>query len=1457
MVYGHRVGRQATIKTPAIIRAGFDYQDLVGLEVLIRHFRDPTLYSWVELEAEDPAVQSLDDIIALRLDGSVEFTQVKFTVDADTYPLDWDWLLRRAKRGRSMLAKWAAAFARARSHGPIARAELRTNRRPSAAFAAYLESSFVKLDRLPPELRATVEEECGGADRASDFFGLFAFVGALPDLAKLEHRLRDQLVPDDTDETGWLRLRDEVRRWATYRGSPPPDGRILRDHLVQLITRKRPQPIRQDFAIPEHYTPPSTIFDQGLRLRAESDTTPLTVIWGSPGRGKSTYLSYLTASLQAAKNVVLRHHYFLPTDPAGNRTSFFEITNSLLHQLAAQRRDLFEDGGDEAGAFRRALEHAATKLKGEGSKLYLIVDGLDHVWRDTERIDQLNYLFAALLPLPDNVVLLVGTQKVPDAQLPKRLIAQADRSDWVEIPPMDEPAVHHWVRHQDADRPFRLAHEGRSRTEEIDAMAGALFGISAGHPLHLIYSIESLRLSGQALTDGLVAGLPSCPDGDIRKYYQKLWSSLSEGARELLHGLAGSDFYWPSTGVRSCFGNHHEIAFLMEPRASGLSPFHGSLFAWVRDLDDHDDVYRALLPKIIAWLSEDAPLYWRWGWLWLAKAKLGDPADLLAGCTRDWAVTSLAHGWSEVQVEKVVAAAETAAFAQDNLALTVEFRAVRNRVTNARRFQARSFGLFRAIGIAVHCNDQQADNLIDNPFELDDDEWTQLVLYSAPGKKTAIIEAAVTELWRRIEAWIALRHKPGQEFEQLSAALVQCAARGGPEGLARVLRFLAGYRDPRQHHARLVRALGEAGDIVALKDMRRILNGRKHDEARRRAQEEMLRAAWRQGGDPDQLLGRFRLFSPLLAARSVLRSPCARPRLDLPPAPGDIAKRRYRGEKSPGLEQFFSDYFWGRIVSLKVDDATVGYADLDRSGLGWAQTALTILDVAAQKIIDGTAELDFATLFLEIGEVVPVSFSNSREQDYFQYIAFRNAIVRLAIDLHLLGSEECRNWQIPRETFEIARASSHWADEVWLTANATDAVPYLSSDAAAPLLEELAAKFASQISDFSERNENWTQLAALACLYRVGDAQRWIERAADCLLGYGNHKDLSAMEMLEAVDFVSSANRTPAGGWIRAVAPIIQEITEFTDGDETDHVRSSLIDTVAIAMPENLGSIHRYHLHRNEWRYADECIESAIDLLDFETPESRALARSLIDPKRLARLEIRGTENAAAHALYVDQLAYLGGAPVENTDRFSGDDWTEREPNRVINPTRYSPARLEALIGDIASAGVGYMARPELLRRWMDHWASKHRAVEALAAIETYLNSHESAWPIEEMLDHAFEVSLAAEGRDRAFAWLVRAHVARHGWSRFYSSRKSVEGRLELAARHYTDRWQDYIRDTSAQTDSRRRSGLWFAIGSEYLVRFLVLVGQIGEAVKVTDALVRTFVAETRDQPIGTVTWLS
>jgi hypothetical protein len=126
-------------KTSGIARSGFEYQDLIGIEVLLRFYRDPKLFRWVALEAEEPKVGKLDDVVAARTDNSYELLQVKFTADPAKYFLDWEWLLfKKGKKGTSFLKKWAEGLKKVKDLGPVHSARLRTNRIPDADFSKAL-----------------------------------------------------------------------------------------------------------------------------------------------------------------------------------------------------------------------------------------------------------------------------------------------------------------------------------------------------------------------------------------------------------------------------------------------------------------------------------------------------------------------------------------------------------------------------------------------------------------------------------------------------------------------------------------------------------------------------------------------------------------------------------------------------------------------------------------------------------------------------------------------------------------------------------------------------------------------------------------------------------------------------------------------------------------------------------------------------------------------------------------------------------------------------------------------------------------------------------------------------------------------------------------------------------------------------------------------------------------------
>lgn len=1469
ILYGSHKGMEmakAQIKPAAIPRTGYDYQDLVGIEVLIRHYRNPELYAWVILEADDADNRALNDIVAARKDGSYEFVQVKFTVDSDHYELDWGWLLAKAKNGTSMLEKWAKSLAHVAAMGPIHSASLKTNRIPSEEFSKCLDGTRVDLGLLPKDIRKSAEAACGGAAEAETFFRTFDFLGGQLDLDEYENFLRDQLVPTDTDLLGWLVFCHYVRRWATYKNQPEPDGRILREHVVQLITKRRPQPIRQDFFVPDGYIPPNKAFDKSIRERIASDINPITILWGTPGRGKSTYLSYLTQELQKVGAAVARHHYFLSAeDSRSNRISFIEISTSLIDQLYARHAEAMVEVTGGADKLRAAIGIAATNLAGKAQRLYIIIDGLDHVWRDTQRVDQLNHLFNELLPLPPNVSLIVGTQRVPDEQLPGKLLTIATENDWVEIPRMDEIAVHRWVVQQDNARPLilRFNQTPEQRAETIDKIARAFFNISQGHPLHLIYAYQGLINGGRPTSAEEIGQLPPCPDGDIRTYYQGLWVRLSADAKIALHMLAGSEFFWPSLGIRQVLGDFSQIDFLLESRNVGMVPFHSSIFAWVRERVDHAEKYQTLLPKIIKWLADDAPEYWRWGWLWLARAQAGDFKDLLQGATRDWVVESLAKCWPDQQIVNILAAAEAKTFEDGDLPQTIFFRSLKTRTSNAREFQAMDFAAYRATALAVSGNRQQTLNLLDDIHDLTDSEVTELARFGPKVMPSQVLLVCFNELARRVNAWIALRHRPEQEFMKLSDQYLSISALMDEKTVKRALTFVCGFREPKPYVSRLISLLSDAQNIKGLQLVRKMLSGPSWKGHRRLINHELIRAGSFLGADIRELVPLDKEPLSVFAACYFLwRDRDAKMDVHITPIPNDLTRERYSSGVDEDIMSFFYNVFWIAFYAglcIKGSDYSMIHPGLDKNNLGWLPHGLAKLEEIARDIAEGHRAPTFSAVYAGAKDLKSVQWGPAPEKEYKQYLAFNEALRHIAVDLHFLGlsDPDLGNTKVSASELSIARQSTHWSDEIWVTHNVENRIPLLDKEGAVLLLTDLANDLSAKVTEFSERSERWTQLACMALIYKDGRQTEFLWHAAECLVGYGSHKDLGALDVLDAV--VELCERDPAVTLSRldTLVPIIAMITEFTDGDETNYVRSELIKVVTKIAPAHLPSLYEHYLSTDAHSYADECLIEFAKSMDLKSPESAALARTFLDERTLGVLEDRAINEPAARALLDNQNAFLGRTPKDRSEiEVAKEDLSEQEKEAAkVDPTSYGYKDFATVVK--AAGAVHYKNRKEFIAKWLHHWKNNGKASRALRSILSYFETSETTYVAEEILDEAFLVSLAVAGRDAAYLWLVKAHIHRNGWQSYFTSETEIMTRLRLAAMHYPDRWLQYIKDTSVPISYYQRRRYSFVIGYKYLVRFLMLVGQVEIADKITTVFVDSLGEEVREQPIPKTPWFS
>jgi hypothetical protein len=431
-------------------RLGDDYQDLIACEVLIDWLEHSERYAWVRVEADD--AKFLDDVVAMLSDGRLIVKQVKFSTnpEGEDDPLTWEKLLaappgKSARARMSLLKKWATSLRELLANSSIAEASVVSNRTAGDDLRVALNSAtgLVDFDRIADDVvRAEVVRQLDGESEARQFFGQFQFRLNEPSLNDLESSLRRRFDRLGGSETGWLNLKSEVRFWVAHRYEPPPDGAIQLSDVTRAARWHALQSLSQRFNVPRDYVVPSEEFHRDLESSLLSTGSGCYVITASPGVGKSTYTSYLYEQLKKQDTPVIRHHYYLSQDDQTGvaRLAHIRAAESLMYDLTG---DYAEALGAHAGEnpVARSLREWLIACGGfyarQGKMLVVIIDGLDHVWRDTRSVEELTKLLQLVLPAPEGVVVLLATQPVDDSQLPPILLKYAPRDTWPEIRPLD------------------------------------------------------------------------------------------------------------------------------------------------------------------------------------------------------------------------------------------------------------------------------------------------------------------------------------------------------------------------------------------------------------------------------------------------------------------------------------------------------------------------------------------------------------------------------------------------------------------------------------------------------------------------------------------------------------------------------------------------------------------------------------------------------------------------------------------------------------------------------------------------------------------------------------------------------------------------------------------------------------------------------------------------------------
>lgn len=786
------------IKHAAIPASGYVYQTLVGIRVLCDWLDDPSRYEWVKFEADaEEDAQGLDDVVVQRPDQLLGLSQVKFTVDPfdSNNALSWGWLLARSgKRGRSLLEKWSsAAFEIGLDR--LFELALVTNRRPDAAFQAHLVHSKIDLSLLPAILKADVQAHTGGPEKSEAFFRAFEFRHTYQGYVALEQAIIGSLIPQHTDREGWLTLFRKGIDWSIRKKSPAPDGRITLAVLRGTIDLRRPRALNQNFKIPEGYSPPDPNFSTKFIDSLKSGSRKIQVLWGSPGQGKSTYLSYVCGQLKDGGIPFVRHHYFIDLTDTTDRFTLANVGTSLMAQMENDHHFALVDVQEGVEHLRDWIAACGTAYAAAGKPFVVVVDGLDHVWREhDEDTTPLNSLFAQLLPVPRNVVLLLGTQKVSNEQLPAQFGKFIEESDWIELPRMTLPAIRLWLEGQlqastfELDRPLNPDEAMRDLTTAFER-------VSVGHPLVLTYVFEALAGQHRILSANLVDEHEPHPTGDVLAYYKGLWQRLPHDAKDALHLMADSTFLWPPMGLEKCLSIRQsalqpEIGHLLTSVDAGLLAFHGSLYVFVASRSDHADRVTALAPSVESWLAYGAPDFLRWGWLWLYQSRLGNSRPLLEGTDKGWVIEGLLQAYPVDQIIQNLEQAEDAAFAMGDYASAIRKRSLKNRLDHGLTYQLDDSKVLKRCALRT-TRDPYPLLLMASRGNLAsiDDLHLLAGLYLADGRRTDAVELQ-ERLRRRINDKIATGAFERGEYGAAAEMYLEIAAGTGKFVVSDVIRML-------------------------------------------------------------------------------------------------------------------------------------------------------------------------------------------------------------------------------------------------------------------------------------------------------------------------------------------------------------------------------------------------------------------------------------------------------------------------------------------------------------------------------------------------------------------------------------------------------------------------------------------------------------------------------------------
>lgn len=1450
--------RSMKVKNTAITYTAYDYQTLQGVKLLADWLHSPAKYSRVAFEADKDANDTpagIDDIVGERPDGVKDFWQVKFTPSPhkDENRLSWDWLLSvsgKTERSRSILKKLYDAIISVPTEN-LGDVVLLTNKLPDRDIEGCLSGSKILFDKIDNVTKSLIISQLGSDEAARYLLSILTIQHSDGDYHITKRAVRSQLLIF-SDDAGVERLISRSREWAMFQNNPPGDGWIHLHHIREVLSPRRPEPIPEVFFVPDDYCLPDVDFHNSMIERIGASSGEVITLTGKPGGGKSTYLSFLCQELERSEIPFVRHHYFLALgDSTTDRLSPRIVAESLLHQINSIHKDAGANTSQPEN-LSEAIKTCANYYTDKGKTFVVLIDGLDHVWRDNAKDKKpLDEIFKQLLPATDNLVVLIGTQPVDDNLLPNILLSNSPKQNWHWLPEMSGNSIYEFLKlHVESGRLYLNCHESH-RNEEIQNGANALLQITNGYPLHVIYSTEYISSHGLALSQWNIERLPPCTDGNIANYYNELWQSLNYRQKDVLHLSCGFKFAWPRQAIGKVVNDEHDkapsvdaVSHLLSETISGVRPFHESLVVYVTSLVDHQERIKTLLQDVCDWLQSEAPTHLKDQWLWSCQALGGNTTELRQGITRDWVLDRLVVGMPVNACIRLLSEAETYAFDDRNYAEAYRHRQLKTRLINGPEFQtwdSTSLEMLSAVGAAPHAlNDILSRENEYTPIKLS--TLSIAIWFRGETEKATELSRKAIDRYRAKTKLLASRNSQDEESEAITIVKAGTLTdslnydtifdKGNfanwPDG------YITSFRSAcliKKDINLLIRAW------ICLPSSSPHIGKIELDAIRLSILEDADICCWPeyQNFSSQELSGFLRVY--LEETFSDIQA--------------EICDSENQTAYRVVTSQSYHSWFFSALQIRICADGNFSWipvrAESERVDISDHYDLLNKLaNIVGFEILAGnTLTFDLICLLFPQKSILDDAHWEKRRAD----ISLKREWIEIAADCHLLTAKRKISSNELENVLNYSVFRSDWL-RLWYKELKLE---LLSEDAARLLIDREIMRQESQLEETIENSNAYLELAAIAFQHDIQEYfEKCLRTAWDFVLGYGHHKDTTIFDVLNAIDYLSKIDQKSSLQILERISPIVFNISKFTDGDETRHSKHSISSLAAKLNPQTAASIYDQELRDGEWYYAEETIHSLVERSDSSAPITGQLFLTGLPSscyETIRQQHESGDANATDIASNIKSLLDIDILEKPNEKQTKPDEFDEKI---TLSPADYPPESFEQLSDDLK----GKISTKKFWKRWYTYWQDRDKESELIQHLMPHVISFTERHDDKRcLLDFLFQSKRKISGKTKAFDLLALAHSAMNGWSNWFeSSEKSIE-RLEIVASQYANKIDEFIRLTTAQPDTWKDKFGSLIIPNDKLVFLLSQAGRIDEAIQLTIAMVEGLEDSVRNLYLTKPNW--